>query len=511
MKKRILVILLTMAMLFSDCLLAHAETSRTSGEYTYRLKGNGTAIIVDFAWKKKQEDIYIPSMIDGYTVTAIDDEAFAYGRNVSEESVVVVIPNTITMIGDKAFFQSPVSAINIPLSVQSIGKGAFAYCDISHFSVAPGHQYYATIDGVLYCKKTKSLVAYPQKIGRCVCVPEGICKIDDWACAGISFGSFEYESTKDVYQFTDILPSSIKEIGNYAFTGSTIYYTTRDGRISGDSITLLPDGVNVVGEHAFENSTFVKAYYKEQAPERIYIGSTVSQYGAYAFANCRWYDGNEFDLYISSRSVIDAIGEYAFANAVIGSCMNAIEIVLPASIHTISAHAFENTYCVNATKWESSTIVAENAFYNTTVYSEKTIGEYYQEIATKLVIPGTITFINSRSFAMNPDSSANSIVEIDISEGITHIGESAFSGMSSLQKVSFPETIISISDNAFAECDQLAEVTIPFSVTQIGDNAFVRTKVTLCVEEGSYAELWASENGYSYKYSVVDNLDWLNN
>ena len=58
----------------------------------------------------------------------------------------------------------------------------------------------------------------------------------------------------------------------------------------------------------------------------------------------------------------------------------------------------------------------------------------------------------------------------------------------------------------------MTSIVIPSSVTEIGDDAFDKEIITLQVEQGSYAALWASENGYSYQYSdAEEDTSWLNN
>ena len=81
----------------------------------------------------------------------------AFADNSAKDAVVVTLPNTITYIGDKAFFNSAITSIIIPASVEEIGVGAFAGCkNITRFSVASGNGTYATIDEVLYDKKSKT-------------------------------------------------------------------------------------------------------------------------------------------------------------------------------------------------------------------------------------------------------------------------------------------------------------------------------------------------------------------
>lgn len=144
MKKWLIRVLLgVLALIVVYTSSAFADEDYKSGLFTYKIKGNGTAVITGFDWKANgDKDVYIPNMLDGYTVTEIGSEAFAYGR----EDVVVIIPNTITVIGDKAFIGSSITSAHIPASVQQIGAGAFADCDeIRQFSVDPSNTVYTTI------------------------------------------------------------------------------------------------------------------------------------------------------------------------------------------------------------------------------------------------------------------------------------------------------------------------------------------------------------------------------
>ena len=130
-----------------------AEEERQSGLYTYRVRGNGTLTITKFDWYQNKGDIYIPNMIDGYTVTEIGAEAFSRGDEdllclnstdpfslhfgLIPQPVTLTLPDTITTIGNLAFFNTPIKSIIIPESVEQIGAGAFAGCvNIERFSVS---------------------------------------------------------------------------------------------------------------------------------------------------------------------------------------------------------------------------------------------------------------------------------------------------------------------------------------------------------------------------------------
>jgi len=130
-------------------------------------------------------------MIDGYTVTEIAQYAFSQkyddarslvGFNNMGEEVVVVIPDTIVIIGEKAFFCTNIEGINIPASVQAIGIGAFAGTNCK-ISVDSGNTTFATIEGNLYNKKQKELIYFSKLNSEgTFIIPEGIVSIGDYAC-----------------------------------------------------------------------------------------------------------------------------------------------------------------------------------------------------------------------------------------------------------------------------------------------------------------------------------------
>lgn len=61
---------------------------------------------------------------------------------------------------------------------------------------------------------------------------------------------------------------------------------------------------------------------------------------------------------------------------------------------------------------------------------------------------------------------------IKFDNSVTSIGNSAFSGCSSLTSITIPNSVTSIGEEAFSGCTSLTSVNIPNSVTSIGDRAF---------------------------------------
>ncbi len=475
MVKKAVALLLTVIIVMIMLPAAFADDTRTSGLYTYTLKGNGTITIVGFDWKHNSGDIYIPSQIDGYTVTGIGEEAFARERyDAKENEVLIILPTTLTTISKLAFRFAPISSIDIPLSVKSIEEGAFAGSHIAKFSVTPGHETFAAIDGALYNKKTKALLAYPRLKDSSVVVPNGIREIGDYAFAFIDVKGAAAE----------ILPDTLERIGDYAFYNATAY----GGKIVGSyfsKIEVTLDVVeigkyafakanigdiilqaNTIGDYAFCDYACTKAsWINLDNSGSITIGEKVKEVGDYAFAriaDTEW-DDDVSAKYMKSGCSFESIGKYAFSG--------------PSIVHHYSSSSTGGVFTIPT----SSETLPEGAFRGAFNLYQNIAGEYW------------------------------TYDEVVIPDGIETIGSNAFSENRWIKSFSLPETLIEIGNNAFADCPKLTELYIPASVKKIGDKAFMRETITLTVEAGSYAELWVQENGYSYKLNgVQDDLDWLN-
>ena len=134
---------------------------------------------------------------------------------------------------------------------------------------------------------------------------------------------------------------------------------------------------------------------------------------------------------------------------------------------------------------------------------------------------GTITDCDTSAHEVNVPSEINGVP-------VTKIGEFAFYGCDSLTSVDIPSSVTAISAHAFADCYSLTSVDIPSSVTAIGELAFYGCysltsvnipssvteiggyafgdcpALTLQVCKGSYAEMYAINEGLSVEYVKSD-------
>ena len=92
---------------------------------------------------------------------------------------------------------------------------------------------------------------------------------------------------------------------------------------------------------------------------------------------------------------------------------------------------------------------------------------FYECMATKIVLPDTITVIEDGGF-----SGCYNLTEINLPEGLTTIGISAFSTCSNLTTLNIPTSVTEIGSEAFRDCRSLTSVCIPDGVTSLGDRMF---------------------------------------
>ena len=91
----------------------------------------------------------------------------------------------------------------------------------------------------------------------------------------------------------------------------------------------------------------------------------------------------------------------------------------------------------------------------------------YCSSLTSVTIPDSVTSIGDCAF-----EDCRSLTSVTIPDGVTSIGYSAFEDCRNLTSVTIPESVTSIGDQAFYGCSSLTSVTIPDSVTSIGYSAF---------------------------------------
>ncbi|MDR1372996.1 MAG: leucine-rich repeat protein [Dysgonamonadaceae bacterium] len=121
------------------------------------------------------------------------------------------------------------------------------------------------------------------------------------------------------------------------------------------------------------------------------------------------------------------------------------------------------------------------------------IGDYAFSFCRSLAtvtIPDGVTSIGDGAF-----EACISLTSVTIPNGVTSIGEYAFSSCSSLATVTIPDGVTSIGKYAFSYCISLTSVTIPESVTSIGHGAFYYCNRLTAINVDENNDYYTSANG----------------
>lgn len=138
------------------------------------------------------ENITVPEKVihngKEYTVVMIGDGAFCYIQGIT----TVVLPETLTIIGEMAFYGSDCLEVFLPASVNNINPTSFNRCQsLKSFHVNENNPMFCSADGVLFSKDKKVLLSYPLgKTSSSYCVPGHVERIKSSAFFGCEHLTF---------------------------------------------------------------------------------------------------------------------------------------------------------------------------------------------------------------------------------------------------------------------------------------------------------------------------------
>ena len=235
------------------------------------------------------------------------------------------------------------------------------------------------------------------------------------------------------------IPNSVTYIGDYAFSGC-----------SNLTEITIPNSVTEIGEGAF--------YYCNGLTS-IAIPDSITKIDEYVFYDCSALTEFKGDLVSEDKRCIIINGELigfapagltsytipngitSIGNYVFSSCSKLTEITIPDSVTSIGNGAFE--MCTSLTGFN---------------------GKFATENNLALIA-------DNKLIAFAP---ASDVTTYAIPEGVTEIGDSAFSYCKSLTSIIIPDSVTSIDAWAFSSCSSLVSVyckaVTPPTAIFIGDN-----------------------------------------
>ncbi|MBR5806938.1 MAG: leucine-rich repeat protein [Oscillospiraceae bacterium] len=394
--------------------------------------------------------IAIEEMILSENLEILDNNAFSGCTNLKS----ITLPENVNIIGDYAFDGcTALISINIPDSVESIGDGAFRNCtSLSTISLPDSvsslgsHAFYSS--GIVNIE-----------------LPANLTEIKAYTFYECNFTSID-------------IPDTVVKIDSYAFYGCDQIGTME-----------LPSNLQYVGNHAFKNC------YKMATGE---LPETITHIGDHGFDDCRVM------VITKLPEGLTALNQYVFRG-----CHAFTEITIPASVKTLKG-AF---YCCFGLKdiyfegdapsidYNSFGGVTGTCYYpkGNTTYTSAVTGSGYggtlnwvemnadssnycgENITWELTDDGVLKLTGSGAMYDYDGTKAvyapwysqkSKIKSVEVSAGITHLGQDAFSACNSLTTVSIPETVVSAGINVFEYCVSLKSIVLPDSLTYIPSGMF---------------------------------------
>ena len=324
---------LIVLLLLSLCLTACAEKTEpeifTCGDYRYILLEDGTAEIRDCS--DKSSILVIPETLDGHTVSKIGNHTFTE-HGMSE----IVIPDTVTEIGDEAFFVCRnLTSIVLPDSVVKVGVNPFISCyNLSEVTVSPDHPALEVVDGVLFSKQDQRLIYYPEtKQAKAYQIPSGT----------LIIGENAFHSCENLTSI--FIPDSVTVIEKNAFSGcsglTAMTIPTSVIKVGANpfvycydlsEVTVSPEhpALEVIDGVLFSKGDHSLIYYPPWKQETAYeIPSGIETIGDSAFSNCSS---------LTSVSIPDSVTE--LGNRAFEFCYGLTDVFLPNSVVSIGDDAF---------------------------------------------------------------------------------------------------------------------------------------------------------------------------
>ncbi len=499
--KKLLLFLLTAAL----PMVANAYDVKIDGVY-YNLNNDAKTAEVTSGDKKYEGEISIPGSIENdgisYKVSSIGGFAFYYCIGLSS----VIIPNSVTSIGENAFCLCSLTSVTIPNSVTSIGRYAFYGCSnltsvtipnsvttigYSAFSGTPW--YNNQPDGILYIGKVAYSYIGEMPEDMDLIIQDGTLEITDYAFY-------------DCDNLTSItIPNSLTSIGRGVFADcdglkKVISLITNPDKIDSETLNFgnatlyVPSGTRQAyydsnwqwcchriceGDGSWPDNAIVfadewvwdKCLYEWDTNNDGYL--SYEEAAAVEVMDSRFntmdYDIASFDeiKYFTGLKTID---DYAF-----DGCKNLISLTIPASVTSIGSHAFLScTGLTSITIPNGVTSIGYEAFRGCTGLTSVTV------LCSPTSVEDGIFYgcENLKEVTFDCESvtplfiEMSSLEKVTMTENVKSICEQAFDGCSKLTSVTIPNSVTTIGDGAFANCSGLASVTVLCNPTNIGDYIF---------------------------------------
>ena len=408
--------------------------------------------------------------INGTTITASATNLISSLFSTSANAVSsVTLAASITSIGNNTFNGcSYITTLVIPnnSNLQSIGNYAFTGCNFSSIYL-PNTLETIGNNAFQNCGNLTS-ISFPSSltnIGSDAFNGSGLQRIDLFDLNPlILIGTNAFANCASLYEITI---NGAKNYSTLSLFNSVV--GPLDLIIKGSSISNYGPSTSLLEE------LFGASY--QAISINVYIQSTVTSIGNYAFWNC---SGTNIQISFVNIAAITNFGSYAFYNC--GTSLN-LATFTSAATTVVGTYAFSGT-ALTAVDLSAVNSVGAYAFSNCSGLANIAInGNILQTNPLFTGCASTVDLtVNGTSITASVattniltnlfSTSSTSVKNITIASTVTSIGNNVFDGCSSITNIILPNSLTTIGNNAFRNCTGITNLAIPNSVQTIGDNAF---------------------------------------
>ncbi len=487
----------------------------SSSNFSFRLADNGQGIEITglsaSANEEKlsaEDNVTIPSEIEGYKVIGIAEEAFR--RNdvfksltladtiewIAEEAFynskipTVILNEGLKEISASAFESSKLTSIVIPSSVETIGAKAFNDSSLKTLEFAANGKL-TTISEKCFASTSLTDVTIPSNI--------------------VAIEKEAFARTSTIKTLTFAPASNLKTIGNSAFIDMTALKSV-----------VIPASVETLEEGAFKVTSGKTGVY-----ETFMFESN---------SNVKYFGKECFNGLVSSKS--KSSGDYSLIyfgpEIETENLPTESTLIIPASVETIADMAFNNSKFIKI-DFESGSVLKEigDSAFDTSAYltsvkfpnSLEKIGKNAFSSCSSLEKPelneleSNLKFVHSTSFSGNSwlknedkvifcgillkDTTQTAATTLIIEEGIKYISDGVYANHS-FTTISFPSTFKGICDGTYSPSNKksdnylgafegnisLTSISFPDSVEYIGDMAFSGCYKVSSIDFGNNSNLY---------------------
>ncbi|MBQ2555953.1 MAG: leucine-rich repeat protein [Thermoguttaceae bacterium] len=350
------------------------------------------------------------------------------------------------------------SVFTFPKQIDALGgslSGSFdTMTDSERYEVDPESKYFCAVDGIVYTKDMKTLVAVPKRYSaKELQVPSGVTSINSCAFDGC------------IYVESVVLPDSLRIIGGEAFA------KCRSLR----SISI-PEGVVSIGDRAFEAC---------HALESVELPKTLEKIGGEAFLDCAML-----------KSILIPEGVKSIAGDAFHRCYSMTEINVAegnSKFKSVDGVLFskdgrtlvkypiakgQKSYAVP----DGVTTVGKSAFWHC-------------DALEFVSLPEGAETVESAAFCY-----CLNLKSVYLPDTVKTIANQAFSYCKSLRTIRIPKKVKAIPGLAFDECSKLKFVELTETVANIAPGAFDECDAPiLSAPKDSYVQRYAEENGLTFE------------